>query len=272
MNGLRVEMRECASEKFGCPCDGPKSRTVACPDSLCTFPLITCADGHAKKLNLTSKVYTCQPIIPVVQDAANPSFSCSMTETIDCPRVPAGGLWSAWTNVAGTTCTATCGGKGTIPQIRTCLTSVVQPCSGNATRTARCPPQPCPDGSCAANQSKVRFTISGQTVDRCGYEVPDQGTPCFPAGCNMVTTTKTSTPTTATKPSPTTKSTTTSTSTTTTTKQVECDGWFTSVYTGNCWKLLDTKYTFDEAKIQCESIGAILPNLHNGIDADEFAE
>ncbi|CAJ0575647.1 unnamed protein product, partial [Mesorhabditis spiculigera] len=205
MNGLRVEMRECVSEKFGCPCDGPKSRTVACPDSLCTFPLITCVDGHAKKLNLTSKAYTCQPIIPVVQDAANPSFSCSMNETIDCPRVPATGLWSAWTNVAGTTCTATCGGKGTIPQIRTCLTSVVQPCSGNATRTARCPPQPCPDGSCAANQSK------------------------------------------------------------------ECDGWFTSVYTGNCWKLLDTKYTFDEAKIQCESIGAILPNLHNGIDADEFA-
>ncbi|CAJ0584963.1 unnamed protein product, partial [Mesorhabditis spiculigera] len=188
---------------------GAVSRLAACPDPMCTFPNVTCADGFAKKLNTTSKGYTCQAVNANTNDVPNASFTCDRTETISCPRVPAAGIWSAWTNVAGSTCTATCGNKGTVAQVRTCLTTNIQNCTGISTRTTKCPPQPCPTApQCILNSPVVHFTVNGQRTDRCGYEIPDQAKPCFPAGCNVppissttVLPTKTSTttkPTTAT--------------------------------------------------------------------------
>ncbi|CAJ0569765.1 unnamed protein product, partial [Mesorhabditis spiculigera] len=195
MNGLRVETRECVSEKFGCPCNGAVSRIVACPDSMCPSPSPTCADGFAKKLNVTSKAYTCQAINVTATVVPNPSFTCDMTATIDCPRVPLNGIWSAWSNVPGTSCTATCGNKGTVEETRTCLTSNVRNCTGISTRTARCPPQPCTTAPfCRLNAPILTFTVNGRQTNRCGYEIPEQETPCFPAGCNVVTTTTTTTP------------------------------------------------------------------------------
>ncbi|CAJ0585020.1 unnamed protein product, partial [Mesorhabditis spiculigera] len=194
MNGLRVETRECVSEKFGCPCNGAVSRIVACPDSMCPSPSPTCADGFAKKLNVTSKAYTCQAINVTAAVVPNPSFTCDMTATIDCPRVPLNGIWSAWTNVPGTSCTATCGNKGTVEETRICLTSNVRNCTGISTRTARCPPQPCTTAPfCRLNAPILTFTVNGRQTNRCGYEIPEQETPCFPAGCNVATTTTTTT-------------------------------------------------------------------------------
>ncbi|CAJ0569767.1 unnamed protein product, partial [Mesorhabditis spiculigera] len=147
MNGLRVETRECVSEQFGCPCNGAVSRIAACPDPMCTFPNATCADGFAKKLNTTSKGYTCQAVNATTDDVPNPSFTCDRTDTISCPRVP-------------------------------------------AAVAAR------------LEQRNVIFTVDGERVDRCGYEIPEQETPCFPAGCNVITTTTTTTTTATTTRAP----------------------------------------------------------------------
>ncbi|CAJ0569768.1 unnamed protein product, partial [Mesorhabditis spiculigera] len=202
MNGLRVETRECVSEQFGCPCNGAVSRIAACPDPMCTFPNATCADGFAKKLNTTSKGYTCQAVNATTDDVPNPSFTCDRTDTISCPRVPAAGKNSISKN------------RGELRQERegffsgppgrtTCLTSNIQNCTGSATRTAKCPAQPCPTApQCLLNSPIVIFTVDGERVDRCGYEIPEQETPCFPAGCNVITTTTTTTTTATTTRAP----------------------------------------------------------------------
>ncbi|CAJ0576223.1 unnamed protein product, partial [Mesorhabditis spiculigera] len=70
MNGVYSHNRTCPTEPQtrGYDCDGSTIEYLACPDTMCSFPNVSCyGEFYTKKLNKTSKMYTCQ-LIPGAVD------------------------------------------------------------------------------------------------------------------------------------------------------------------------------------------------------------
>ncbi|CAJ0574871.1 unnamed protein product, partial [Mesorhabditis spiculigera] len=79
--GRQNETRNCVSERYGCPCDGPSSRLIPCNRTLCLFPLHRCADGY-KVGGPIDKLWVCVPIDPPTPDplesqVPDPDWECT---------------------------------------------------------------------------------------------------------------------------------------------------------------------------------------------------
>ncbi|CAJ0961092.1 unnamed protein product, partial [Mesorhabditis belari] len=74
--GSKMQKRTCTSMGFGCPCNGPLTRKVPCPDSLCDFPENTCAAGYKKIKNEADGIYYCGEVVLPTDDKATP---CKLT-------------------------------------------------------------------------------------------------------------------------------------------------------------------------------------------------
>ncbi|KHJ80405.1 thrombospondin type 1 domain protein, partial [Oesophagostomum dentatum] len=102
--GTQARNRTCASQPYGCPCQGSTTETKACGQAACTTGQACCTGYPA-----------------VGYDGAN---FCQPNPPAQCP-----GTWTAWMAETGATCNDTCGMCGALPSYRYCWPSGCQ-CSG----------------------------------------------------------------------------------------------------------------------------------------------
>ncbi|CAJ0917721.1 unnamed protein product, partial [Mesorhabditis belari] len=184
LGGRKVQKRNCNSWNFGCPCTGVYSRLIPCAPTPCATGT-PCVAPYKKYLSTTTKKYLCGNVTARADDYKAPT--CTITKQLLYCSCPPGGLWTAWTAVAGAKCSATCGLCGTIAQKRTCRSTANGcPCTGPSTRNFACQSTPCPNSKCCSGYPLV--TNLGTKKPQCGLQLaPDPVLPlakCFCNKCN----------------------------------------------------------------------------------------
>ncbi|CAJ0568057.1 unnamed protein product, partial [Mesorhabditis spiculigera] len=206
--GSQNQSRNCVSNPYGCPCDGPSTRQIPCNNTICEFPNQTCADGYWKS-GPENGVYICSPIVPPVPDPLesqmpNPDWMCSefVTTTTTtttakpirpsangslCANCPDGGAWTDWEEVGE--CSGFCGYMGRQNETRNCVSEPWGcPCDGPSSRLIPCNRTIClfPLHECAAgykvggpiDKMWVCVPIDPPTPDPLESQVPDPDWEC----------------------------------------------------------------------------------------------